>query len=143
MKSPISMRNGRLNTSKYKGKFQKMGMLYTHSLKMPGPSPNFQKQKIKKKKNIAKKRAAHNLSNYGRDQRATSSHLPAAAWRGPPFLYKCHLFFQTLAPLFGHMWSIFSHWLQHMPNLPRLLLEFSTTHDFWSVVPKIMKFVFM
>jgi hypothetical protein len=67
MKSPSSMRNGRLNT-KYKGKFQKIGMMYTHSLKMPSPSPNFQKKKVKKKKNIAKKGAARNLSDYGHNQ---------------------------------------------------------------------------
>jgi hypothetical protein len=44
MKSPSSMKNGRLNTSKCRGKLQKMGVLYTHSSKMPGPSPNFQKK---------------------------------------------------------------------------------------------------
>jgi hypothetical protein len=31
MKSPSSMRNGSCNTSKCRGKLQKMGMLYTHS----------------------------------------------------------------------------------------------------------------
>jgi hypothetical protein len=37
VKSPISMRNGAFNTSKCSGKLQKMGVLYTHSLKSPGP----------------------------------------------------------------------------------------------------------
>jgi hypothetical protein len=43
VKSPISMRNGRLNTSKCRCKLQKMGVLYTHSPQMPCPSPNFLK----------------------------------------------------------------------------------------------------
>jgi hypothetical protein len=33
-----SIRNGRFNTSKYRGKFQKMEVLYTHSSKLPGSS---------------------------------------------------------------------------------------------------------
>jgi hypothetical protein len=41
MKSPSSMRNGRFHLPKCGGKVQKMGVLYTHSLKMPSPSPNF------------------------------------------------------------------------------------------------------
>jgi hypothetical protein len=32
-------------------------------------------------------------------------------------------------------------WFQHMLALPRLLLKYSNTHNFRSVVPKIMKFV--
>jgi hypothetical protein len=48
MKSPISMRNGRFNTSKVRlGKLQKMGVLYTHSPKMPGSTSYSQKIKIK------------------------------------------------------------------------------------------------
>jgi hypothetical protein len=38
VKSPISMTNGRFNTSKYRGMLQKMGVLYTHSPKMPRSS---------------------------------------------------------------------------------------------------------
>jgi hypothetical protein len=49
------MSNGRFNTSKCRGKLQKMGVLCTHSSKMPGPSPNFKKKKLikilKKSKN--------------------------------------------------------------------------------------------
>jgi hypothetical protein len=41
MKSPSSMKNGRFHPPKCRGKLQKMGVLYTHSPKMPGPSPNF------------------------------------------------------------------------------------------------------
>jgi hypothetical protein len=54
MKSPSSMRNGKFPTPKYRGKLQKMGVLYTHSPKLPCPSPNFLKtpknnfKKIKK-----------------------------------------------------------------------------------------------
>jgi hypothetical protein len=49
--SPISMRNGRLNTSKCSDKLQKMGVLYTYSL---GPFPKLPK-KEKKRKKIEKK----------------------------------------------------------------------------------------
>jgi hypothetical protein len=38
MKSPSSMRNGIIHPPKYRGKLQKMGVLYTHSPKMPCPS---------------------------------------------------------------------------------------------------------
>jgi hypothetical protein len=41
MKFPSSMRNGRFHPSKCRGKVQKMGVMYTHSPKMSGPSPNF------------------------------------------------------------------------------------------------------
>jgi hypothetical protein len=54
------MKNGRLHSPKCRGKVQKMGVLYTHSPKMPGPSPNFliiPKKKIKIKiKNLEKGR---------------------------------------------------------------------------------------
>jgi hypothetical protein len=42
-KSPFSMNFGRISTSKCRGKLQKMGVLYTHSLKSPGPSPKLPK----------------------------------------------------------------------------------------------------
>jgi hypothetical protein len=38
VKSPVSMNFGRISTSKCRGKLQKMGVLYAHSLKSPGPS---------------------------------------------------------------------------------------------------------
>jgi hypothetical protein len=41
MKSPRSKRNGRFHPSKYKGKVQKMLVLYIHSSEMRGPSPKF------------------------------------------------------------------------------------------------------
>jgi hypothetical protein len=43
VKSPISMRNGRYNTSKCRGKLQKMEVLYTHSPKSLGPFPKLPK----------------------------------------------------------------------------------------------------
>jgi hypothetical protein len=44
-----SMWNGRFHLPKYRGKVQKMGVLYIHSPKMPSPSANFI---IKLKKNF-------------------------------------------------------------------------------------------
>jgi hypothetical protein len=35
VKPPNSMRNGRFDTSKYRGKLEKMGVLCTHSPKLP------------------------------------------------------------------------------------------------------------
>jgi hypothetical protein len=35
------MRNERFHNPKSRGNLQKMGVLYTHSPKLPGPSPNF------------------------------------------------------------------------------------------------------
>jgi hypothetical protein len=47
VKSPNSMRNGRFNTFKCRGKLQKMGVLYIHSPKILGPFPKLpQKKKI-------------------------------------------------------------------------------------------------
>jgi hypothetical protein len=43
VKSPLSMNFGRISTSKCRGKLQKMGVLYTHSLKSPGPSSKLPK----------------------------------------------------------------------------------------------------
>jgi hypothetical protein len=54
MKSLSSMMNVRFHPSKYRGKVQKMGVLYTHSPKMPSPSPNFLIIPKKKLKEIKK-----------------------------------------------------------------------------------------
>jgi hypothetical protein len=54
VKSPISMRNGRFNTSKCRGKLQKMEVLYTHSPKNLGPFPKHPKKNSKKFKNSKK-----------------------------------------------------------------------------------------
>jgi hypothetical protein len=50
-------------------------------------------------------------------------------------------FLIPVAHLFGLLWSTLVGWFQHMLALPRLLLKYSNTHNFRSVVPKIMKFV--
>ena len=55
MKFPSSMRNGRFHPPKYRSKIQKMGVLYTHSPKMPGPSPNTKTKILKKPKKLEKK----------------------------------------------------------------------------------------
>jgi hypothetical protein len=41
MKSPSSMRNGRFHPPKCRAKVQKLEVLYIHSPKIPGLSPNF------------------------------------------------------------------------------------------------------
>jgi hypothetical protein len=43
VKSPLSMNFGRISTSKCRGKLQKLGVLYTHSLKSPSTSPKLPK----------------------------------------------------------------------------------------------------
>jgi hypothetical protein len=43
VKSPLSMNFGRISTSKCRGKLQIMGVLYTYSLKSPGPFPKLPK----------------------------------------------------------------------------------------------------
>jgi hypothetical protein len=88
VKSPLSMNFGRISTSKCRGKLQKMGVLYTHSPKSPGPFPKLPKIHFKKIKKF----------------------LPALHFLGK--------------------WSTLSHWLQHMPALPKLLLETSNIHNF-------------
>jgi hypothetical protein len=50
-------------------------------------------------------------------------------------------FFFSFFPNFWALWSTPPHWLQHMSALPRLLLKTLNTHNFWSIGPKIMKFV--
>jgi hypothetical protein len=80
MKSPSSMRNRRLNTSKCRGKFLKMGV-YIQSPKSPSPFPKLPK-KISKNFKISKKREQSRQGQappHGR--RATASHWPTQAFR--------------------------------------------------------------
>jgi hypothetical protein len=49
------MNFGRISTSKYRSKLQKMGVLYTHSPKSPGPFPKLPKIHLKKKIKKSKK----------------------------------------------------------------------------------------
>jgi hypothetical protein len=53
-KSPTFMRNESCNTSKCRGKLQKMVVLYTHSPKMLGSSSKVPKKNFKKHKKIWK-----------------------------------------------------------------------------------------
>jgi hypothetical protein len=130
MKPPSSMRNQRLNTSKYRGKLQKMGVLYIPLPRSPGPcymhGPFKKIKKLKRKKNIKKNTAGCDLVGCGR--RATTSRWPAA-WGGrPPGDHPCPLvacsvatnsrhpplrgcfifallpppFFSPSSPIFGH-----------------------------------------
>jgi hypothetical protein len=56
VKSPNSMRNGRFDTSKCRGKLEKMGVLCTFSLKSPGPFPKLPINFLKKIQKFQKKR---------------------------------------------------------------------------------------
>jgi hypothetical protein len=62
--------------------------------------------------------------------------LPKALGHFPNFQ---NMFFLP-ALHFLRKWSTLAGWLQHMPALPRLLLETSNTHNFWSVGPKNTNF---
>jgi hypothetical protein len=48
VKSPNPVRNGRFDTSKCRGKLEKMGVLCTHSPKSPGPFPKLPIKNLKK-----------------------------------------------------------------------------------------------
>jgi hypothetical protein len=77
----------------------------------------------------------------------TSLQLLVASWRATvgrsPAMPRCPKL--TLSSKFffllPSLWSTLVGWLQHMPTLPRLLLKTSNTYNFWSIGPKIMKFV--
>jgi hypothetical protein len=81
MKSPISMRNGTFNTSKCRGKLQKMEVLYTHSPQSPGPFPRLPKKNFKKLNFFEKKRLKKNFKRKKRkkkkDSLALSRYRPA------------------------------------------------------------------
>jgi hypothetical protein len=83
MKSPSSMTNGSFHPPKCRGKVQKMGMLYTHSSEMLGPSPNFlitPKKSQRKLKNWKKGGSQEEqpivCQTTGHGWRATVGHLP-------------------------------------------------------------------
>jgi hypothetical protein len=125
MKSPSSMRNGRFNTSRYRGKLQKMGVLYTYSSKRHGPFSKLLKKNFKKINFFIKR--GHSL--MGRGLPLTSGCPPAAA--KCPQSPLCKKKFFLLPFFFAHV-LFFSlvGWLQHMPTLPRLFLKFSNIHNF-------------
>jgi hypothetical protein len=99
VKSPLSMNFGRISTSKCR-------VLYTHSLKSPGPFPKLLKNLFFLNKKISKN------------------------WVQLVGLYPFFLIFFFHALHFIRKWSTLSHWLQYMPTLPRLLLETSSIHNF-------------
>ena len=156
------MRNGRFHLLKYRGKVQIMRVLYIHSSKIPGPSPNFLitskkvvKNKLKKKpKKLENRIQACSLLDCKLQLAGNQCHRVALVvwllvnnpWSltgcgvGPLFCIAASPFFLILASIFFHMWSTLPHWLQHMPALPRFILKFSNIHNFLSLVPKIMKF---
>jgi hypothetical protein len=94
VKSPISMRNGRFNTSMCRGKLQKMEVLYTHSPKMPGCSSKVPKlKKLKNWKTCIAKGAC-----------AVAGGQPlVASWLGPraPFVIQLPPFSSFLPPFFS------------------------------------------
>jgi hypothetical protein len=73
------MRNGTFNTSKCRGKLQKMGVLYTHSPKSP-------RKKLNKKLKNCKKLG---VQQSVKARAAANGQL----WHEPPFLYIVAFFF--------------------------------------------------
>jgi hypothetical protein len=78
------------------------------------------------------------------DPWAATNGRPLAAGRRLALLGCPHFFWNLFlsALHFLPKWSTLAGWLQHMPALPRLLLETSNTHNFWSVGPKKYDFFF-
>jgi hypothetical protein len=129
VKSPISMGNGNLTLPNLGASFKKWGCSIPILPKAMAHSPNFKKKNSKNSKKFKK-------MGIGFDR--------AKCQPGPirPYSHFFEFFF-PLALHFLRMWSTLVGWLQYMPTLPRLLLKTSNTHNFWSVAPKIMKFIFM
>jgi hypothetical protein len=112
MKSPSSMRNGRLNTSKCRDKHQKMGVLYIHALKMPSLNYLITPKKRNKvlfyflnQKNW-KRGPTRSLSNCGPQPVGNRWSPPSIE---PHFLYSCLPVFlphvvnsSSLAPAHGY-----------------------------------------
>jgi hypothetical protein len=100
-----------------------------HSSKLP------QKNKFKNKKN-SKKKGQSGLSRY---RPMAGGRLRVDTWIGQIASFFLNFFSPILH--FLRKWSTPSHWLQHMPALTRPSPKTTNTHNFWSVGPKIMKFV--
>jgi hypothetical protein len=111
MKSPISMRKGTFNTSKCRGKLQKMGVLYNHSPKSLGPLPKLPKKISKKISKISKDGTKPDRSSvhpWPADDRwspagCRSIHDPSSS---VPFFLN---FFSSCPPIFAHV--VNSCWL--------------------------------
>jgi hypothetical protein len=148
-KSPNSMRNGRFDTSKWREKLEKMGVLCTHSPKSPGPFSklpikNWPKCRRKHKKNskIQKKKGqADPVQVLTRGRPATSGCPPAAGRHldrvGLPLFF--WIFFLWFPPFFAQVvnscWLVLAH-ARPAQSSPKT----SNSHNFWTVAPEIMKF---
>jgi hypothetical protein len=97
IKSPSSMSDGRFHPPKYRGKLQKMEVLYTHSPKMPGPFPNFLKHP-KKRLNLFLKKT----KKFGKKASPQFVRLRAAT-HVPLFFNSCLPLFLPPAPIFFTM----------------------------------------
>jgi hypothetical protein len=80
VKSPNSMRNGRFDTSKCRGKLEKMGVLCTHSPKSLGPFSKLPIKIWKKKKDFKKKDQADPVQASTCGRLATAGRCPALGW---------------------------------------------------------------
>jgi hypothetical protein len=140
------------DTSKCRGKLEKMGVLCTHSPKSPGPFPKLPvkywpkcRGKLEKnKKNSQKKDQADPIQASTRGRWATANCRPAPSQQprqGRPTPFK--LLFLVLPFIFCASGQLLLVGFQHMPALPRVHLKTSNTHNFWTVASKIMKFVLM
>ena len=105
IKSPSFIKNGRFYPPNYRGKVQKMGVLYTPSPQMPSPSPNTKNLKFKKKnpKKLEIRGVCRKLPTVkqiaGSNQLATSSHPPTLhGYPNPPLFAKFSFF---LLPTFS------------------------------------------
>ena len=69
---------------------------------------------------------------------STTSHRPRVdAWISLVWYF----YFYFPARHYLCKWSTLAGWLQHMPTLARPCPKTSNIHNFWTVAPKIMKFV--
>jgi hypothetical protein len=124
----------RFDTSKCRGKLEKMGVLCTHSSKSPGPFPKLLIIKIEKNKEFSIKRVGQPCPSVDR--------LPAAGRCldrvGLPIFFGNSFF--SCPPLFAQV--VNSCWLvPAQARLPRVYLKTSNTHNFCTIALKIMKFV--
>jgi hypothetical protein len=137
------MKNGRFDTSKYRGKLQKMGVLDTQSSKSPGPFPKLpEKRKRKKTTQFATlhrvrcRPTGDRWSPTARQPRVRgprAGRRPAVAHQPRPGARTsaCSNVFKFLLPFFFfRMRSTPAGWLQRMPTLPRVHLKTSNTHNF-------------
>jgi hypothetical protein len=107
VKSPNSMRNGRFDTSKSRGKLEKMGVMCIHSPKSPGPFRKLPIRNLKKIKKFQKKGTRPTLSRCRprARRRPTVARRPGQGWPAPFFLN----FFLSYPPLFAQV--VNSCWL--------------------------------